>query len=306
MALTPVSAVSEILRVINNQNRSTEAFLWLQETIREIRGVGRWQFLLQDRIVPFKQYIALPSDLDEIQEPVLLDDSLSYTGVDYLKTSDTTPTLTGSCPSGTTTVTVTVNSVDYVATVSGTAWTAAVTNALTDGTTYTVTATTDASVTNYTKNQLVIDSTVTTPVTHPWAEPLNPWEEEDVFLLKAQKGDYRLDPDYFVMHTRWTRGVLRLRYYRQILVPTSASSTTAIDLPEEFVYRLCVYGAARHGLIGEDDYDRLTAAQGVYQNALNEMQQKDARRKLANVGQILGGNRLERENLSPFPNTFAL
>jgi len=222
MALTPVTAVSEILRVINNQNRSTEAFIWLCDTIREIQGYGRWQFCRKEVKRTFARYLPIPDDFDEVRSPILID-------------------------------------------ATGTA-------------------------------------------TASWVTNTTPWEDEDMSRLFAQKGDFRIDDlANITFHSRWTTGSVLLRYYRKITIPTSAASTDAIDLPEEFVYRICVYGAARHGLIGEDVFQRLQHAERMFSTANSDMLVKHGRSKIANEGKLLGGSMSsDREALVAFPDSYSI
>jgi hypothetical protein len=96
-----------------------------------------------------------------------------------------------------------------------------------------------------------------------------------------------------------------LRYYRKLTIPTATTET--IDLPDEFVYRLSVYGASRHGLLGEDDYDRLQYAEAQFRNALREMTVKDGRDKVANAGKRLGGTSVNPlDAIYPFPSNYSV
>lgn len=286
MALSVATAISEILRVINNRNRQAEALLWLQETLREISGYGRWKYLLCDVVTAFDRALPLPPDFDEVCDPVLVNYSGSGIGVNFLKTSDTKPTITGTCPDGTTSITVTVGGESYSAIVNGTKWSCAVTSDLPIGT-HTVTAVSNAGAVEYSRDQLVIDPTVTTPVSSVWAPQKEPVDLSQIYELRAQRGDYRVEDGFLVIASQWSSGLVKMQYYRKTRIPASATDGT-VDLPDEFAYRIAVYGAAKHGLLGEDDYERLATAQTIYQSALMDMVQKDARRKISGAGHILG------------------
>lgn len=194
--MLPAEAVSEIVDVVNNRNRTGSAFTWLKATLYEIQRQARWNFLLKDATIPFARSVALPTDAWEIVEPVYLDTAMTTAGT--------------------------------------------------------------------------------------WATPTAPWEFEKVRWLRTDKGDIRTSNFGIEFNTRWTTGTVWLKYYRSIVIPATAAATSALDLPEAFVYDLVVYGAARHGLTREDDYDRLKIAEEKYSKALYEMTVWDNRRKSAN------------------------
>jgi len=223
------TAINEILRVVNNLNRRTEAFIWLQETLREIQSISRWRFTKTEKIHSWAQRFTLPPDFDAIIDPLFID------------------------------------------------------------TAYTVSAT-----------------ELATADALGWMTPDASWEEEDCSQLRWQRGDYRVDLTTLTLHQEWTSGVLRLKYYRNITIPTSSSSTDAIDLPAEFVYPLIVYGASRHGLIGEDDYDRLKYAEIKFQATITRMKEKDGRDGIANVDQLAGGPANPSLPSYPFPSNYSI
>lgn len=221
------AAINEILRVVNNLNRRTEALLWLQETLREIEGISRWRFTRTEKIHSWAQRFTLPTDFDAIIDPLFLDSA-------------------------------------YVASA-------------------TELATADAL---------------------GWMTPDASWEEEDCNALKWQRGDYRVDNSTLTLHQEWTSGTLRLKYYRKLTIPTAITET--IDLPAEFVYPLIVYGASRHGLIGEDDYDRLKYAEMQFQMAISRLKEKDGRDGIANVDQLAGGPANPSLPSYPFPRNYSI
>lgn len=304
------TAISEILRVVNNQNRSTEAMLWLQETLREIGGMGRWSWLFSERIAAFAQNLLVPDNIDEICEPILLG-SGDVPTVEYRIVAPTTSfTMNGTVPSANGALTATIDSVVYSPTVTVQNWTLAITSGTFTAGNYNValsyTDTNGGVSVDESSSELVVSSTLT-PTTSNWAPVDVPVNWEDYNKLTLQRDDFRFDDasSQLVINTRWTTGPIRMRYYRKFTIP--ALTTDALDLPDQWAYRLSVYGAARHGLIGEDDFDRLAVAEGFYQNALREMREHEARRKVANSSRQLGGAiRTSREWLDPFPSNFSL
>lgn len=196
--MLPSEAISEILRVINNPARTTEAFLWLKEALREVQGRGRWKWLISSAVrnASANLYLPLPTDCNELLDPVVWDSA-------------------------------------------GTA--------------------TDA-----------------------WVAPTTPWDWSQKMTLKNAENRYQVNQFGINFASDITVGSVWVDYYRNITMPASSSENKALDLPDQFCYRLAVYGAARHGLIGEDDYDRLNQAKEQFETALSEMRQWDARRGIAN------------------------
>ncbi len=194
--MLPQAAVDEIVRIINNPARSTNAFLWLQETLREVQGRGRWKWLLNSGVCNLYASVALPDDYHEAVDPIIYDPA--------------------------------------------------------------------------------------TTATDAWAVPTTPWDWSIMQRLEERRGHYAVDRFGLNFSTAFSGGSIWLDYYRKITVPTTVGESTDLDLPDTFAYRLAVYGAARHGLIGEDDYDRLNQAKEQFETALSEMRQWDARRGIAN------------------------
>jgi hypothetical protein len=215
-----LTAVSEILRVINNQNRASEAFLWLQEILRELQGLGHWEYHRKQQQCPIAAYLALPTDFDELISPVFVDSA--------------------------------------------------------------------------------------TTLVPGWQSVTTPWKVENFPKLTFQKGDIRIDATNLMFHPRWSTGAVLLTYYRKITIPATVTDAAALDLPDEFVYRLAVYGAARHGLLGEDDFERLQYAEAQYQQAISQLKAKDARLKIANERQLMGGEGYPETNMSPWPSNYSL
>ena len=276
--------IPEILRVVNNPARAGSAFTWVKETLREIGASGRWNWLTHYLVRNFEQNVALPADCHEIFEPIFLDPSAAP--------------LPGAVP---------FNVEDYSLAI-GTAVYDKLGNLVGDDD---ATGALDATLlvaAGYTAAgadaqgqpfmvYLHDDGTIPLALSFAgvWQAPAVIWKFEQVAHLRLQGFDYTLirnrptpqegvsTTTTIVFSTRWTTGTIWLNYYRNIVMPTGAGDTNDLDLPDEYAYRLLVYGAARHGLLGEDDYDRLKYSEQMYQQALAELREWDGRRGVANM-----------------------
>jgi hypothetical protein len=207
MALTLAEARTEVLRVISNQNRSTEATRWIQEAVREVQRRGRWNFLQISAVRDMDDVI--PADAtalvgNEIIEPLFIDTAQSGIGT-------------------------------------------------------------------------------------AWIMPTAPWKFDEINRLYTGKGDYFIDQTLGIVFSGQWRdlgGGVWINYYRTLDIPTV--DAVEIDLPDMWVYDLVVYGACRHGLLGEDDYDRLKIATARFESAIKEMKEWDSRRGIANAARRLG------------------
>lgn len=212
-------AKTAVAAVVNNP--SIDATEWIKSTLREIGGRGRWFWLVKHVVAPVAPYLALPTDLHEIYEPLYLD--TSATSLVYITTT--------SLPAG-------LLLSPYSTTLQA--------------------------------------GTVAT-----WTTPSAPWLFELKYRMERGKGHYRVSSFGLELHNAFTSGgQVWMSYYRNITIPTA--TTEALDLPDDFVYNLIVYGAARHGLLQEDDYDRLRYAQDMFESTLKKMVEWDSRRKVAN------------------------
>lgn len=221
---------AEILRVVSNQNRSSNVLTWVQQAMREIQARHRWWFLQTDVIRPVADYLALPSDCEEVIDPLFIWDG----------SNAPTP--------GNITITTTT---------------------LPDG----------ARGILYTP--VVLSATYAGSA---WGTPSEPWEFEKAFQLYKHKGDYRVSNFGIEFHDRWhqyTSSYVWLKYYRNMTIPTTTSEE--LDLPDPYVFRIALYGAAKYGLLSEDDYDRLQYAQQQFELAVKEMREWDNRKRVANA-----------------------
>lgn len=215
--------IPAVVSLVNNPNKTTEAFTWVKETIREIGGDGRWNFLIkhQTRAFPSSTYfLAKPTDCREIIDPIFYDSELSPA-----------------------------------------------------------------------------DS---------WATPTAPWVFDKMGVFRLQSGDYRLSSFGIEFSSAYSSGAVWVSYYRNILLPTSSGDTNDLDLPDDFAYRLLVSGAARFGLIGEDDYDRLAYVHKEFERAKAEMRAWDSRRGIANMQKRLAGIREGNNILPAWPSNYAV
>lgn len=151
-------------------------------------------------------------------------------------------------------------------------------------------------------------STSETTTWTDWTVPSTPWVWENTYMLESHKGDFQLSAARGLeFHSRWTVGKIWLRYFRKMNIPTLDADV--IDLPDDFVYRLIVYGAARHGLIGEDDYDRYNVAEAQYQEAFRQLIEWSNRAGDANRINVQKARGLYDSNPStlwPFPSNYSL
>lgn len=141
-----------------------------------------------------------------------------------------------------------------------------------------------------------------------WMNPSAPWRADYVIPLLKQQCDYNVREYGIEFSPKFNAGgAIWIRYFKKPPIPQH--TTDSIPLPDQFVYRLAVYGAARHGLVREDDYDRLQYAKLEFAQALKEMREWDNRRKIANMT-----NRMTSHLQSPyadygpgvFPPNFAM
>jgi len=214
---------SDVVAMVGNPNKTTQAFTWIKETIREVAGDGRWNWLLKSQTNAFPSttyYLAFPTDCREIIDPIYIDTSLS--------------------PSA------------------------------------------------------------------GWATPTAPWIFDRVGALRLQSNEYRISTFGIEFISTYSTGGIWLNYYRDVTLPTSSGDTSDLDLPNDFAYRLLVYGAARFGLVGEDDYDRLRFAQAEFEKAKAEMRAWDNRRGVANMSKRAAGIRSESGVIPAWPSNYSL
>mgnify|MGYP006279446431 FL=1 len=219
--------------MVNNPNKTSEALLWLQHTLREIWGDGRWWFHMTSRtrqLPPYDGsnplYLPFPTGYDELIEPI-------FYRTDTVIGSSITISDTSPLPAGTAGL-----SYSYAFQLSGGD----------DG----------------------------------WTIPTKPWVMDYVLPMRLQDADYSVKQFGIEFAPKFNAGgAIWISYYENPTIPTL--TTEAIPLPDQFVYRLAVYGAARHGLIGEDDYDRLQIAKAEFTQALDEMRIWNNRKKIANA-----------------------
>lgn len=115
-----------------------------------------------------------------------------------------------------------------------------------------------------------------------WQIPTEPWRWDMSLPLRLQTKDYRIQEYGLELHPRFAAGgAIWHRYYSKLAIPQECNEV--VPLPDQFVYKIMVYGAARHGLIGEDDYDRLNYAERMFETGIREMREWDNRRQIANI-----------------------
>lgn len=137
-----------------------------------------------------------------------------------------------------------------------------------------------------------------------WTDLASEWDYNTSYPVKLQDGAYSVINNKLVFPNTLYNGVIMLPYYRNIILPSSISDTTEIDLPSDFVYDLIVYGSARHGLLQEDDYDRLQWAEQRYSLSIERLIAKDGREQVANMRTQMQGNS-RGVSMSPWPGNFA-
>ena len=144
-----------------------------------------------------------------------------------------------------------------------------------------------------------------------WTVPTIMWEFEKENCLFSYKGDFRLSDLFGIeFNTRWntTPSAIWLRFYREMVIPTSYSdATTDLDLPDEFVFKLMTFGPSRMGLIQEDDYDRYKIVSGEFEKAMKDMTEWDSRRRNANGMRILRNHNINTFGSGPLmPGNYSL
>ena len=257
---------AEILSVVGNQNKSTSVLLWVQSTMREVRAKARWGWLNTFKIRDWPSGLIampLPDDFAELKDPLFQNTTLTAPGA-YAGIWDSTTAYTS-------------GSVVYCS-LDGKFYSAVITN---------------------TDNPPSADTgTNWIPTNNPvWQEADPRWNLEKQGIIRFQRNDYQVDVQEkkLILTSVYnaTSFVLGMLYYRKMNIPTALTGVqSTIDIPEEFAYDIVVYGAARKGLLLEDDYARMKWCEGKFETALAKMVEDDNRRGVANMRKRLG---------SPYP-----
>lgn len=147
------------------------------------------------------------------------------------------------------------------------------------------------------------------------------WTFENLQRLRLQNFDYKImNGQGIVLNTRWTGGAIWMDYYRDMTItpiPTYQASEGSpvlpynpaleiLDLPRDFAWKLLVYGAARFGLVGEDDFERLRYAEQKFAEALADMKAWDSRRGVANMKARLAGITPDQEYGMLLPSNYSV
>jgi hypothetical protein len=134
-----------------------------------------------------------------------------------------------------------------------------------------------------------------------WSTPTTPVMTEYVNKLRVQGMDYHISSFGIEFSSKWSTGLIYLCGYRFINKPVSVDNASEfIDLPDDFVWDLAVYGSARHGLIREDDFKRLEEARRIFETAYSQMVTWDARHGIANASERMAAHSSVYE-ATPYP-----
>lgn len=258
------NVILPILRLVNNFNRRNEVINWINTVLNEIGAYARWGFLLKE-VVAFVSgdRVELPSDWNEIRKnvgvvrwgkPICHVYTVYHTGNNIV--------LRGY--SNVNTV-IRFNNTDY--NVAKGFFNLSVGNVSNAG----VYSVTGEYVYSY--DQVNVDPLRNNVYYDKWSLRRGLCGSDCYKLVEAY-----IDGGLLCFKESLEDFVL-FDYYRKIRLVNDEEST--IDLPDEFVYNLITYGAARVGLMQEDDFQRLQYCEQKYQEYLSLMRVWDARRNIA-------------------------
>lgn len=151
-----------------------------------------------------------------------------------------------------------------------------------------------------------LDTSVAPTYTGVWTVVTTPPDYTQVLPLRFQSSDYQTSQFGIEISSKWQQGMVYVDTIRSLAIPSIVAQS--IDLPDMFVYDLAVYGAARHGLIREDDYDRLNWATQKFEQALADFVQWDSRQGIANIRSRMRTQNILGDTLPypVFPSNYSL
>lgn len=153
---------------------------------------------------------------------------------------------------------------------------------------------------------IALDTSVAPVANGVWTLTTTPPDYTQVLPLRMQSSDYTTSQFGIEISSKWQNGMVYVDTIRSLTIPLIVAET--IDLPDMFVYDLIVYGSARHGLIREDDYDRLQWATSKFEQVLQDLIQWDSRQGIANIRSRLRTHNVLGDTLPypVFPSNFSL